>query len=449
MAKRNSGIIFNSAMVLAVFFVFLFGSGGGAARADIKGKTGCVTGKCHSNMGTDKFVHGPVAAGECQFCHKETGKHKFAPIPNPASQLCYSCHDRKDNLKHVHPPVKAGKCTACHSPHQSPFKYQLRASGSDLCFKCHDKKMMAGAFKHGPASTGQCTICHNPHSSDYDKMLFAEGNDLCLSCHTDKADELKNDKYIHPAVELGCVNCHSPHSAGFKYNLRADRHEDLCFMCHANKKKQVEESKTKHGAITQTKKKCLNCHNPHGSDLPKMLLKKPIDLCLSCHDKPLDTPTGKIVDMKGYLAENKDWHGPIKEGDCPACHSPHGSDNFRMLRKNFPSSMYMPYDPNNYALCFMCHQNTIAAEKYTTTLTNYRNGNLNLHYVHVHQIKGRVCVFCHDPHGSNNPKHIRDYVKFGAWKLPINYKKTATGGQCSPGCHVTRYYDRNNPVKNH
>ena len=448
MVKWRSSVVLSAAVTLAVFFVFLLGPVRGAARAEA-GKTSCVTGKCHSKMGKDKFIHGPVAAGECTFCHKETGKHKFKPIPDPVSQLCYNCHDRKDNLKHVHPPVQAGKCTACHSPHQSPFKYQLRASGSDLCFKCHDKKMMAGPFKHGPAATGQCTICHNPHSSDYDKMLFAEGNDLCLSCHTDKADELKNDKYIHPAVELGCVNCHSPHSAGFKYNLLADRHEDLCFMCHANKQDQVEKSITKHGAITQTKKKCLNCHNPHGSNLPKMLLKKPIDLCLSCHNKPLDTPTGKIVNMKEYLDENKDWHGPIREGDCPACHNPHGSNNFRMLRKSFPSTLYVSYDPSQYALCFMCHQNTIPAEKYTTTLTNFRNGNLNLHYVHVHQIKGRVCVFCHDPHGSNNPKHIRDYAQFGAWQLPINYKKTLTGGQCSPGCHVTRYYDRNNPVKNH
>ncbi len=452
MARRRSNFS-GAVFALAVFFVFLLSPGVRAAQTQTGvgriGKEGCVTGKCHSNMGTDKFIHGPTAAGDCLFCHQKIGNHKFKATPDPVSKLCYKCHDRMDSAAHVHPPVKAGACTACHSPHQSPYKFQLRQpEGQKLCFMCHDKKMMAGPFKHGPAATGQCTICHNPHGSPNDYMLFAEGNDLCLSCHTDKAEELKNDKHIHPAVELGCVNCHSPHSAGYKYNLKLDRHEDLCFICHTGKKAHVESVKTKHGAITQTKKKCLNCHNPHGSNYPKMLLKKPIDLCLSCHDKPMDTPTGKIVNMKQYLADNKDWHGPVREGDCPACHNPHGSNNFRMLRKQFPSTMYTPYDPSAYALCFMCHQNTIPAEKYTTTLTNFRNGNLNLHYVHVHQIKGRVCVFCHDPHGSNNPKHIRDYAQFGIWHLPINYKKTATGGQCSPGCHVTRYYDRNNPVKN-
>ena len=442
------GYWFLYAGALAILYcLVLFASGGGAAVAAAP-KTSCVTNKCHSGMGTAKFVHGPAAEGDCTFCHQKTGKHKFKPMPSDISSLCYQCHDKMDTAKHVHPPVKAGECTACHSPHQSPYRYQLRKPVPGLCFKCHDQKMMAGSYKHGPAAAGQCTVCHNPHGSPYPKMLFAKGNNVCFSCHTDKAALIKSAKHVHPAVlKLGCVACHSPHSAGYKYNLRADGKKALCLTCHKNKATWITSVKNKHGAL-ETGKMCLNCHDPHGTDNPKMLRKAPMDLCLSCHNKKYTLPGGgKLKNMKKFLAKNKDWHGPIREKDCTACHDPHGSNYYRMLRAYFPNTLYSPYDPKNYALCFMCHQNTIASVKRTTTLTNFRNGNLNLHYVHVHQQKGRVCIFCHSPHGSNNPKHIRNWQQFGAWHLPTNFKKTATGGQCSPGCHQKLHYDRVHPVK--
>jgi hypothetical protein len=97
----------------------------------------------------------------------------------------------------------------------------------------------------------------------------------------------------------------------------------------------------------------------------------------------------------------------------------------------------------------MCHEQTIAQEKFTTTLTGFRNGKQNLHYVHVNlKVKGRTCRACHDAHATNNPKHIRDGVPFGAWNLPINFEKTAAGGQCLPGCHQLFKYDREKEVFN-
>jgi predicted CXXCH cytochrome family protein len=94
----------------------------------------CVTATCHAKMGKDKFVHGPVAVNDCRVCHKETGKHKFAPIKDVAA-LCYACHDKVDNKKTVHKPVKDGNCTKCHSPHQSPNKFMVLGAGAQLCFQ--------------------------------------------------------------------------------------------------------------------------------------------------------------------------------------------------------------------------------------------------------------------------------------------------------------------------
>ncbi|MBI3378341.1 MAG: cytochrome C [Nitrospirae bacterium] len=452
--RWKRGFFFVFCLIISVF-IFSYYLSGQQGTVNAQPKDSCVTDKCHSKMGKDKFVHGPVAVGECHVCHKgEADKHrsspasnKFAPIKD-VGQLCYKCHDRVDTMRTVHPPVKEGNCTNCHSPHQSPYKFQLRADGQNLCFMCHDKKIASGKFVHGPVAVGGCSMCHNPHQTDFPKMLKAADNDVCFTCHTDKAEALKGKKFVHKPAGEKCVNCHSPHAGDYKYNLKVDGTRDLCFGCHKDKKEWVANVKTKHGGL-DTERHCLVCHDPHVSDYVKQLVKAPMDVCLTCHDKSLDTPSGKILDMKTYLAKNHDWHGPIKQKDCSACHNTHGSDNFRILRKYFPPVFYAPFDLKNYELCFNCHEKTLVIDPKTTTLTGFRNGEQNLHFKHVNKPdKGRTCRACHDVHATNNPKHIRDAVPFGAWGLPINHKKTNTGGSCSPGCHQTFSYDRTNPVKN-
>ncbi len=407
----------------------------------------CVTGTCHAAMGREKFVHQPVSEGDCTICHTPTGKHTFAPITDP-SKLCEQCHEKKTGKKTVHQPVQQGQCTACHSPHQSPYKYQLRAAGGKLCFTCHDKSLINAAFSHGPAAAGSCDVCHAVHQSDNPKLLTVTGNDLCFTCHREMAAGVKTAKFVHTPVRDSCVNCHSPHSGAFSYNLPADPRRDLCLTCHSDIEQTTKDATVPHKALA-SEQKCLTCHDPHFSNYPRQLRKQPMDLCLSCHDREYNNPSGKIADMKTVLQASSDKHGPIREGDCTGCHNPHGSPNFRMLREPFPPVFYAPYSESNYKLCFMCHENSIANTEYTTTLTNFRNGNRNLHFVHVNKaVKGRTCRACHDPHGTNNPKHIRDGVPFGIWQLPIGYKKTSTGGSCQPGCHMKYGYDRERAVVN-
>jgi predicted CXXCH cytochrome family protein len=170
----------------------------------------------------------------------------------------------------------------------------------------------------------------------------------------------------------------------------------------------------------------------------------PMDLCLSCHDKEVKTPGGRdLTNMKKLLTENKEHHGPIKQKDCSGCHNPHGSDEFRILKEKYASEFYMPFNPENYSLCFKCHNRTIVQDPETTTLTNFRNVTINLHFKHINKReKGRTCRACHETHASNYPKHIRESVPFGKWQFDMNYLKTETGGSCAPGCHGLRKYDR-------
>lgn len=104
-------------MILSVFFFV------GASIAEAKET--CVNEKCHAQMGKEKYVHGPVAVGDCLACHNKISQHKFVPV-KVDEKLCYKCHpDRVNVTTVVHKQIK-GNCSKCHDPHQSPYKYQLR-----------------------------------------------------------------------------------------------------------------------------------------------------------------------------------------------------------------------------------------------------------------------------------------------------------------------------------
>jgi predicted CXXCH cytochrome family protein len=139
-------------------------------------------------------------------------------------------------------------------------------------------------------------------------------------------------------------------------------------------------------------------------------------------------------------------HGPIRDGNCFGCHAPHGSNNSRLLAKPYPEAFYQPFAEEKYDLCFSCHDKQLVETEKTANLTGFRNGQRNLHFVHVNRAKGRNCRSCHETHVSTNELHLRDSVPFGNWQMPIRFAKVDTGGSCSPGCHKSYTYDRNNPV---
>jgi predicted CXXCH cytochrome family protein len=391
---------------------------------------GCVTGQCHSNLLKGKDVH-PVAEG-CDTCHQEVAKphpqkgKKTFKLMQDVPALCYMCHTPFGKKPHVHPPVKDGMCTTCHNPHSSDQSKLLVQPLKDLCLMCHPDKV-DHKYVHGPTSAGDCTACHNPHESDNDKLVLKKQPDLCLTCHVDMANMLKK-KDVHPALLMGCTACHNPHGSSYKKMLSAEG-EKLCFQCHPQIAETIEKAKVVHAPI-KTEKACVSCHSPHASDSPKLLPKTGKDLCLTCHK---DIITSKMTVL----------HGPIRDGSCTACHSPHGSPYFRMLKKEFPSDFYVSYSDKEFELCFSCHNRDLLRFPDTMFATGFRDGNRNLHYLHVNrEFKGRSCVACHNVHGGTLPKLLATQVEFGKWSFSLNYQKTDTGGSCQPGCHKRYSYDR-------
>lgn len=157
-------------------------------------------------------------------------------------------------------------------------------------------------------------------------------------------------------------------------------------------------------------------------------------LCVECHEGLVDANSTSI-------------HGPIQKGMCSSCHDPHGTSHEKLLIKSYSSKLFISYSEDAYQLCFSCHDRLLVRFPDTSFSTGFRNGDRNLHYLHVNKShRGRNCNICHAAHDSNLPKLMADTVPFGKWRLPINFKKTATGGSCSPGCHKTVSYDRERPI---
>jgi len=396
---------------------------------------GCSTSACHSKLfqGT---MH-PPAAQSCESCHEalgiphpQGGKKSFKLMQQPPA-LCAMCHPAVGTKRNVHSPVKNGMCTSCHSPHASKEPKLLVQPVKDLCLTCHPDKL-DHKYLHGPASTGDCLSCHSPHESDNKGLLLKEGGELCFTCHVDMQEEMKK-KGLHPALLSGCTSCHNPHGAAYKKLLSAEG-EKLCAQCHPQIAEKAEKSKVPHAPI-KTEKGCASCHSSHASNNEKLLLTTGKELCLGCH--------------KDVIKKNtKVLHGPINKGVCTPCHDPHGSQNAELLVKGFPSGDYTPYTEKEYDLCFSCHNRDLLRFPDTSFATGFRDGEKNLHFLHINRKeKGRSCKFCHNIHGSNNPKLIADSVPFGKWLLPLKYVKTETGGSCSPGCHKPYNYDRKTPGK--
>ncbi|RPJ34503.1 MAG: cytochrome C [Planctomycetaceae bacterium] len=411
--------------------------------AEMEGKT-CTDFGCHADLQIKATIHDPVAKGMCNPCHTQArpGAHEFQP-GYPKETLCLACHILTVK-NHVHQPVKDGRCIDCHDPHQSEFNLLLRADPSkDLCLICHAKDaFMNKRHLHGPVAMGACILCHDSHSSWKPKLLVAEGNELCATCHEDKILRDQQARHVHPPATGDCDKCHDPHGSDFPQQMR-DEDRKFCVSCHEDIGQLIEKSPVVHGAVTE-KQECRNCHAGHSSSLPTLLKSSLLDTCLGCHNEEIPRPNGKnVANMAALLKENPNHHGPIRQADCSACHNPHASLHTNLLTETYPELFYAPFNPDDYKLCFTCHRSELVATEQGRGLTQFRNGDLNLHYVHVSKPrKGRTCRACHAVHASKSPAHISELVPYGNWQYEIKFESKSNGGTCAPACHAAKSYER-------
>jgi predicted CXXCH cytochrome family protein len=404
----------------------------------------CVDAGCHATLTKGRVRHDPVARGRCLDCHAYAAaeEHLFR-LTMPKRDLCGSCHAVALSST-VHTPVAEGNCTGCHDPHASDHPALLKGDpAGGLCASCHDPSAFDKAFMHGPVAVGACVICHEPHTSSHKGLLAQDPKTLCVTCHLESAPTGAAARHEHRPMRDGCTTCHDPHASDVRFQLKEEI-PGLCFGCHQGIERLVSSSPIVH-RVLDDRAQCTQCHEPHYAPLPALQRRAQPDLCLQCHDRPVETDDGRVLaDMRALLAENPNHHGPIREGACTSCHQPHGAEHFRLLLKEYPPEFYAPFDLDRYGLCFACHLPDLVQDRSGTGLTGFREGDLNLHWLHVNQEKGRTCRACHEVHASQRPFHIRESVPFGTggWMLEINFEQTADGGTCTPACHRSQSYRR-------
>jgi predicted CXXCH cytochrome family protein len=108
-------------------------------------------------------IHQPFAEDRCSDCH--TG---FQIARTADSKLCMNCHQGKtDEHRFMHGPVAATACLWCHAPHESAFPALLKNSPRDVCIQCHTPAMLETSTVPEHADpTSNCISCHSGHGGE-------------------------------------------------------------------------------------------------------------------------------------------------------------------------------------------------------------------------------------------------------------------------------------------
>jgi predicted CXXCH cytochrome family protein len=274
-------------------------------------------------------------------------------------------------------------CESCHGPGQAhvasggdPTKIlqlsKMSAKQIDsTCLTCH-----AGAHpnflrsEHGKAGVG-CTSCHSIHGFvpatspvAAASPVAGEGKKPQLSVRF--LDTLKPDASTSDPLQWTTASLEMP---GQNPNLLRAPQPQLCFSCHSDVKPAF--SQPFHHKVNEGLMKCTDCHDPHGT-FGNNQLRSTADqnmICTKCH-----------TETRGPFVFE---HAAVKSEGCLACHSPHGSQNARLLNV-----------PNINQMCNQCHS-PIAGD--------------NIHGQGAGSAEVQSCIGCHTMiHGSNiNPALIR------------------------------------------
>jgi len=258
--------------------------------------------------------------------------------------------------------VGSDTCASCHEEVAKGFASNphtkmalMHGSQGVTCENCH------GAGSEHVAGGGDITKIFNPA-----KHSTKEVDEKCLSCHAGAHPNF--DRSPHAKANVGCISCHSIHGSKEETLLKAPQ-PTLCFQCHADQRSQF--NMPFHHKVNEGLVKCSDCHDVHGT-FANSNLKSTADqsaVCTKCH-----------TEVRGPFVYE---HAPVKAEGCTACHSPHGSQNARLL--NMPSIN---------TLCNQCHS---------------RVANGTIHGQGAGSDELEPCTTCHTYiHGSNmNEAFIR------------------------------------------
>jgi DmsE family decaheme c-type cytochrome len=224
---------------------------------------------------------------------------------------------------------------------------------------------------HGNASGVTCENCHGAGSQHVDgggdvtkifdpaKATPKEAAANCLGCHAGVHPNFERSP--HAKAGVSCISCHDIHASKEESLLKAPQ-PTLCYQCHTDVKPAFDMPF--HHRVNEGLVKCGDCHDVHGT-FGNNNLRSTADqnaICTKCH-----------MENRGPFVYE---HPAVKAEGCTACHTPHGSQNARLLNM-----------PTINTLCNQCHSPVAAG-----TVHGMNAGSAEL----------QPCTDCHTMiHGSN------------------------------------------------
>jgi DmsE family decaheme c-type cytochrome len=209
------------------------------------------------------------------------------------------------------------------------------------------------------------------------------GADTCKGCHEDMFRNFESTPHWRTMRDKrpewqGCEACHGPggaHVEGggdkskiitFK-GMSTGQIIERCLNCHQFGEEHSNFARSTHAKNSVS---CIDCHSPHHSkERRALLVNRQPQLCYGCHQ-----------DKRSEFA--KPFRHRVNEGLilCTDCHNQHGGFLTQQLRATAAQDQ----------VCFKCHVD--------------KAGPFAFEHVPV---KTEGCVYCHIPHGSNNPRLMR------------------------------------------
>jgi DmsE family decaheme c-type cytochrome len=213
----------------------------------------------------------------------------------------------------------------------------------------------------------------------------------CLTCH---GSDPKVTSILHtkmammgdprtPFAQGGCTSCHGPSTAHLAmkqpypdivfdgpHKSPVEVRNQVCLSCHQGDQMVInwQGSQMQRAGVA-----CTDCHKPHAAKDPMLVKSEQSQICFTCHqDIRADT--------------YKYSHHPIREGlvTCSDCHNPMGSPGDTKELKEFTVNQ----------TCYNCH-----ADKRGPMLWE-------------HQPVRDNCLNCHTPHGSDQPRLMKEPMNF-------------------------------------
>ena len=283
-------------------------------------------------------------------------------------------------------------------------------------------------IRHSVCALIFLTACAQLPAVQLQQTVIKDG---CSKYQDPKSLDLQK-KFKEPAMEKGCIACHldcNQLPAGYQqespdYYLKAQE-PALCLECHTAAKKDLAPA---HGNQPLGNSKCSGCHDPHSSNIPKLIREfshGPFKarLCSACHPAPVNDKvqlTAADVDLQCYechtqfkeeMQGTKSRHKLLSQSNrsCMECHDPHAANQEYVLKKPVQDLCLDCHveplnktTPNNQDRSMPSPQAVNTSKRADDRNTQY----LELSNKYVHEPANVSCAFCHDAHASDYPAEL-------------------------------------------